>query len=283
MNHVPVLLEETMKYLSPQKKKTYVDATLGFAGHTREILKRAKGSNVIGFERDGEVARMVSEENIPGLTVVHASYEDIGRARDIAGIDEIEGVLFDFGINSWHVDASGRGFSFQNPEEPLDMRFMPGENGPTATEILNTSSQDELVRIFTEYGEEQKALSIAKRIITARRKRRIVTVGDLLDAAFPKIPPTGKHPATKVFQALRIAVNHELDVLRRGLEAAMDVVTGNGVVVAISFHSLEDRIVKDVFRSRGEVITKKVVTPAYKEVQNNPRARSAKLRAWRNV
>lgn len=283
--HEPVLLEETLTYLQPVEGGTYIDATLGAGGHTRAILKRIgpKGS-VIGIERDLELAAKIQEKNIQGLHIVTGNYKDMKTMTEELAKKDINGVLFDFGFNSWHVDGAGRGFTFQK-NEPLDMRYSTTEI-MKASDIINTMSEAGLADIFFAYGEERAAKKIARAIVRERAERSIETTDDLsrIVCAAKKAPARGRiHPATKVFQALRIAVNNELQSIREGVRAAMDMVVPGGRVVAISFHSLEDRIVKELFRTEGLVLTKKPVIASRKEQIENPRARSAKLRAWEKV
>lgn len=280
--HRPVMVEETMKYLAPEKNGTYIDATLGAGGHALEILKRARGAVVLGIERDNDLAAYIRDEKIDGLIVEEGNYTDMKKIARKQHQKNIRGVLFDFGLSSWHLEKSGRGFSFQQ-NEPLDMRYSIRDN-TRAAELLNTLSQDDLADIFYKYGEESNSRAIARAIVRARKEKRITTTRDLVDIISAVIKRRGKiHPATRVFQALRIAVNRELDAVREGIQEAMDLVATRGRVVAISYHSLEDRIVKHAFNSRGLAVTKKPLVPSRAEVESNPRARSARLRAWENV
>ena len=282
MGHIPVMTKEVMTYLQIKKGGRYVDSTLDGGGHAREILKIA-GSRaiVLGIEQDHEIVKSIRQKNIERLIVEEGNYIHMKDYVQKHKISDIDGILFDFGVSSWHLDESGRGFSFKN-NEPLDMRFSQKEGTKSAAELINSLTKTQLANIFKNYGQESRANLVAEAIVSARRKRRIMTSGQLIKIIEKVIPRGKKHPATKIFQALRIAVNRELDMIRKGLEAAMQMVTPGGRVVAISFHSLEDKIVKEMFRSRGAVITKKPIIPCLEEIFSNPRSRSAKLRAWEN-
>jgi len=274
-----------MEYLNIKKGGMYIDSTLNGGGHAKAILKRAGDTaRVIGIERDHAIASRIRAENVRGLIVEEGNYTDMERIAQKHGIHEVDGVLFDFGMSSWHVDSSGRGFSFA-VDEPLDMRYEPSEGGESAAAVVNSYTADDLAKIFREYGEERYANRIAQKIVTERREKRITTSSRLSDIVASAVSRRGKiHPATRVFQALRIYVNQELDNMRVGIQAACALVVPKGRVVAISFHSLEDRIVKNLFRSTtGKVLTKKPVTPQQSEIAKNPRSRSALLRAWENI
>ena len=278
--HKPVLVKETMEYLRIKQGGTYIDATLDGGGHARAILAYG-AKRVIGIERDPEIVGMTKKEHIPNLLVEEGNYTAMEEFVKKSHIQNIDGVLFDFGLSSWHLENSQRGFSFLR-DEVLDMRFSKKEK-VTAAEIINTSSVEELIKIFHEYGEEKFASRAARAVVVARKQGRILTtarLSQILEDVLPK--RNAKNPVTKIFQALRIAVNHELENIQLGLEVAMRLVVPGGRVVAISFHSLEDRIVKNAFRGdeRGFAITKKPVTPPLEEIKENPRARSACLRAW---
>jgi 16S rRNA (cytosine1402-N4)-methyltransferase len=282
MIHIPVLVEEVLEQLNIQPGKTYIDATLDGGGHAREMLKRLgpKGK-VLGIERDEKLALYIKKQNIKNLIIEAENYIHMAQLAQKHNIGEVHGVLFDFGLSSWHLEESGRGFSF-NRDEVLDMRFSRKET-ITAASIINSYSADDLSHIFSSFGEVRGAHSFARAIVTERKKKRIITTGQLADIAKKYIHGGKAHPATRIFQALRIAVNQELDAMRLGLEAAMKLVAPGGRVVAISFHSLEDRIVKNAFRAAGHILTKKPIIASRAELSVNPRARSAKLRAWENV
>lgn len=280
--HTSVLLEEAMEYLNIKKGGAYVDATLNGGGHARAILGRAgREGAVFGIERDNAIALRIEKEKIDGLVVDNANYINMENILQKHTVTKIDGVLFDFGMSSWHVDSSGRGFSFAK-DEPLDMRYEPSEGIESAAAVINSYTADTLADIFKEYGEERYAQRIARKIVEARHEKRITTSGYLAWVVASAVPRRGKtDPATRVFQALRIYVNRELDNVRTGVEVACRLVVPQGRVVAISFHSLEDRIVKELFRKTpGRIITKKPIVPERSEVIRNPRARSARLRAW---
>jgi 16S rRNA (cytosine1402-N4)-methyltransferase len=274
--HVPVLLREALEGLAVRPDGTYVDATFGLGGHAAAIA--ARGARVVAFDRD-PAAR--AEPGGP-LELVHANFALMERALDGLGIALVDGVLFDLGVSSPQLDLAARGFSFQ-AEGPLDMRM--SREGPTAFDLLVRSSESELARIIFEYGEERGARRIARAIVAARERGRLPTgTAGLAKLVAGVLHRSGRreriHPATRTFQALRIAVNDELGSLARGLEAAAARTRPGGHIVAISFHSLEDRIVKQTFRddSRLRPLTRKPVVPGDAEVTANPRARSAKLR-----
>lgn len=274
--HIPVLFEEALEYLAIRPGGLYVDATLGGAGHTRGILER--GGRVIGLDQDPEAVRRALEMDLPGLTVVRGNFRHLERILDELGVEQVDGILADLGLSGFHLEDPKRGFSYAQ-EGPLDMRM--GEEGPTAEEVVNTLDQEELYRILRAYGEEPRALAIAKAIVKARRKKPIRTTTELAEivrkaTGFRK----AGHPARKTFQALRIYVNDELRALKDLLQAAEKRLAPGGRLVVISFHSLEDRIVKRFLKESGlRILTKKPVRPKETEVRANPRARSAKLRA----
>ncbi|MDA1334656.1 MAG: 16S rRNA (cytosine(1402)-N(4))-methyltransferase RsmH [bacterium] len=284
MEHKSVLMVEVMQFLDPKPGKTFIDATLNGGGHTSEMSRLMKGKGtILGIERDPEIVKIIKKKDIPGLVVEEGNYTNMAEFVRRHKLEKIDGILFDLGLSSWHLDESGRGFTFRD-NEPLDMRFSPKEKGQTAAELVNSLPEVELADIFHKYGEERESRKYARAIVKARKEKRIVTTGQLaevIERSSRKTWRTRIHPATRVFQALRIAVNEELESVRLGIEAAMELVRPGGVVVAISFHSLEDRIVKNAFRARGEVLTKKIVTPSAGELADNPRSRSSKLRAWK--
>ncbi len=270
-----------MEYLQPHRGGTYIDATLGAGGHTRAILEKiGYEGTVLGIEQDPELAEKIKKEHIKNLIIENTSYIAMEKLTTLHKLDRVDGVLFDFGMNSWHVDASGRGFSFQK-DEVLDMRFDPS-NTTSAAHIINQSTAHELEDIFRTYGEERRARQIAEAIVEERKNGRILTTERLCSIIGRIVPKSARHPATRVFQALRIAVNRELDNVAEGLSAAFRLLAPGGRVVAIAFHSLEDRIVKQAMRNTegGQVLTKKAVRATRAEYLVNPRSRSAVLRAW---
>ena len=276
------------------RQEVFVDATFGAGGHTEAILLRSRGSRVIAL--DADPAAVARAKNLAGrypgrLDAVHANYGRLDEALDECGMHEVDGIMFDLGLSSLQLADTTRGFSFAGLE-PLDMRLDPTSNGQTAADVLATAPERELAEIIENYGDERFARRIARQIVWRRERAPLQTTSDLVAAvlsAQPKGMPRarrGIHPATRTFQALRMAVNDETRNLERGLEIAQSRVRPGGRVVAISFHSGEDRIVKRAFREwtaagRGETLTRKPLTPGADEVAANPRARSAKLRAIR--
>ncbi len=277
--HIPVLLDESLAALAVRPGGCYVDATFGAGGHARAVV--AAGARVVAFDRDPEAT--VPAELGGAVTLVRRDFADMGDALDELGLEVVDGALFDLGVSSMQLDRPERGFSLAR-DGPLDMRMNPGD-GPTAYDILARSSETELADIFFTYGEERAGRRIARAIVAAREAGRLPerTLG-LARLVAGTLHVRGKrerlHPATRVFAALRIAVNGELSSLERGLAAATQRLRTGGRIVAISFHSLEDRIVKRHFRSdeRLRVLTPKPLLPGDEERVRNPRSRSAKLR-----
>lgn len=286
--HVPVLLNQVIKIFDPQSNENFIDATVGEAGHTLCLLQKTDPSGkVLGIDLDAETLK-AAEGKLRAynnrVVLVKNNFKNLESIVDQYKFKEINGILFDVGMSSRELEESGRGFSFQK-DEPLLMNF--GEDALlTAEQIVNNWPVDDLKRIFEEYGEERFSRQIAEKIVSGRQTKPIKTTFDLVEiikSAVPKKYQSGRlHPATRVFQALRIAVNDELNNLRSGLEAALKILESGGKIIVISFHSLEDRIVKNFFRDHKAVLnilTKKPVIPVQVEILNNPRARSAKLRA----
>ena len=282
--HKPVLLKEVLDYLNPQPGENFIDCTFGFGGHSLPILERiSPNGKLLGIEYDKEVlSKSKSEKN---LILVNNNFKNLKEIIENNKFHKINGILLDLGVSSWHFDKSNRGFSFQT-DEPLIMNCS-GE-GLNADDIVNQWPEQELVKIFKEYGEEKFPGRIARIICQERRKEQIKTTGQLIEIIKQVIPKKyryGKiHFATKVFQAIRIAVNDELNNLENVLPQALEVLEKNGRLVVISFHSLEDRIVKNFFRNSAkedklEILTKKPIVPSFEEINLNNRSRSAKLRA----
>ena len=274
VRHIAVLLHESIDALNLSPGKIYIDGTFGAGGHSREVLKRlGRKVEIIALDRDPEVARAN-----PDFEIRTQSFADIDRLNV-----HPDAILLDLGISSDQLESSGRGFSFQK-DEPLDMR-MSG-TGPTASDILNSWDESAIELILRGFGEERFSKKIAQEIVKRRKIKPFDTTTDLIDAILTVKPRhflDKIHPATKTFQALRIAVNEELDTLEKGLEKGFEVLMPGGRFAVISFHSLEDRIVKNFFRDKakdgfGKLITKKPITPTDEEVSFNPRSRSAKLR-----
>jgi len=284
MMHVPVLLEASIDYLAIRPDGTYVDATFGAGGHSRAILSHLQTGRLIALDADPEAIPRAQTINHPSFTFIHANFSELRHVLSDCGVAQVDGVLFDLGVSSMQLDNAERGFSFRD-SAPLDMRMNP-YSGRSAFDILSTASERELADIFFNYGEERAARRIAHAIVARRSAGTLPkTTYEFASFVAGVVHRPGKreriHPATRVFQALRIAVNSELDVLRDGLHAAIDSLRGAGRIVVISFHSLEDRIVKQTFRGddRLDALTKKPVVPSEGEMAENPRARSAKLRA----
>src|SRR2546422_6427169 len=285
LGHTPVLLEEVMKFLDPKPGGRFIDATLGAGGHTRAILERtAPDGRVLAIDQD-ELALAGARESLQSsgsrLIMEHSNFKNIAPLAAGHGFLEVEGVLADIGISSMMVDDPSRGFSFMR-EGPLDMR-MDRTQALTAADVVNTYSEKEIADILYTYGEERRSRPIARSIFRSRPLQRTTDLVRAIERVSGG-PRHGQiHPATRTFQALRIYVNDELKSLEDFLDSSMTLVRPGGRVVVITFHSLEDRIVKQRFRAPaipGRVLTKKVVTASDEEVRRNPRARSAKLRAW---
>jgi 16S rRNA (cytosine1402-N4)-methyltransferase len=285
MRHVPVLLNESLQYLDPKPGARFIDATLGAGGHTREILERTgPDGQVLAIDQDESAlsnAKATLESFGSRVIFVHSNFRAVGKIAEEYGFLNCDGVLADIGISSMMVDDPSRGFSFMR-EGPLDMR-MDRTQELTAADVVNAYSEKEIADILFTFGEERRSRPIARSIV---RSRPLQQTTDLV-RAIERVsggPRHGQiHPATRTFQALRIYVNDELGSLEDFLNSSMTVIRSGGRVVVISFHSLEDRIVKQKFRGStvpGRVLTKKVVTATDEEVRGNPRARSAKLRAW---
>jgi len=288
--HVPVMVSEVVHYLEPCREGVFVDGTLGGGGHALAILEALEPTLYVGIDRDEEALKVAAEHLAlygDRVRLVHGLYSQVEGILEELGIEGVDAFLLDLGLSSLQLEGEGRGFSFQK-EEPLDMR-MDRRQELTAARVVNTYSQGELERIFREYGEERWAKKIARNIVDTRRKFAITTTTALAQVVEWSIPrkfhPKKIHPATRVFQALRIEVNKELEELEKGLEAGLEVLKPSGRFLVISFHSLEDGIVKRAFREweregLGEVITKKPVTPSAEEVEENIRSRSGKLRVF---
>ncbi len=298
--HTPVLLKEVIEALAPRPGETFVDGTLGGGGHAEALLEA--GAQVIGLDQDPEALDFAKETSLhrfgDQFHPVRANFEEMERVLDDLHLPEVDGVLLDLGLSSWQLDTAERGFSFQR-EGPLDMRMNP-EGRMTAADVVNTATAAELVRIFQVYGEEPHARRIAARIVSGRIAKPFETTMQLALAVEEVVPRRGRvHPATRIFQALRIAVNRELEVLESVLGQAAARLRAGGRMAVITFHSLEDRMVKDFFKLRSTVeldrpewpaprpnpdcifraLTRKPVVASAEEQQRNPRSRSAKLRA----
>jgi len=273
--HRPVLLKESLALLDVRPGRLYVDATFGGGGHTRALLEA--GARVIALDQDPQAIARGREtfRQEPGLTLVEANFRDLKRVLDQLGIKQVDGVLADLGVSSYHLDDPQRGFSYRF-EGPLDMRMGRGEL--TAADVVNTFDEQELAEILATYGEEPRARRIARAIVQKRPYRTTTELARVVQAAagFRR----AGHPARKTFQALRLYVNDELGALKDLLHALPRVLAPGGRAAMISFHSLEDRLVKRFFKEHPDMrpLTKKPIVPSPEEVATNPRARSAKLR-----
>ena len=303
--HRPVLLFEAVELLAPERGGLFVDATLGLGGHSEAILEASPDTRVIGIDRDREAIRLASERLARFGTrfrVVHANFREISRILDEAGEKEVSGVLADLGVSSLQFDTPERGFSFRH-DAPLDMRMDATGDEETAAELLERLPEEEIARVIYEYGEERKSRRIARWIVERRERGEPVRTTGELAALVARAVGYKRgdrvHPATRTFQALRIAVNGELEGLDEFIETAVDLLQARGRLAVISFHSLEDRVVKRALRRLSgqcecgrrvpvcacgarravEVLTKRPVVPSEQELEENPRARSAKLRA----
>ena len=279
--HIPVLLEESTDLLLGNGGKLYVDCTIGLGGHTRRILEKNPQAFVIGIDRDPYALEM-AQENLKDFegrySLYHANFSDLDEVLKMERLSQVDGFLFDLGVSMLQL-RSPRGFSFQR-DEPLDMRMNP-EDRLSAYQVVNTYSERDLERILKEYGEEPYAKRIAKAIVLARAKKSIETTLELVEIITSVLPYKGGriHPATRVFQAIRIEVNEELKSLEIALRKTLDFLRSSGRVVLISFHSLEDRIVKNFMKKHLKPLTKKPIKPTMEEMKKNPASRSAKLRA----
>ena len=308
-NHKSVLLEETIESLDIKPDGTYVDGTLGGGGHSLEILKKlGENGRLIGIDQDSDAIKFASErlkEYEDKIDIVHSNYSNIKTILSNLGIDKVDGILLDLGVSSYQLDNPDRGFTYRE-DTPLDMR-MDRESSMTARDIINDYPEMELFKVIRDYGEDKFAKNIAKHIVKARSIKPIETTGELneiIKAAIPaKVRQNGGHPSKKTFQAIRIELNHELDVLENTLDDMIDLLNTGGRLSVITFHSLEDRIVKDIFRrnmnpctcppefpvcvcgkkSKGKVITKKPIVPSEKELSDNKRAKSSKLRVFEHI
>ncbi|MCI8891656.1 MAG: 16S rRNA (cytosine(1402)-N(4))-methyltransferase RsmH [Eubacterium sp.] len=305
-NHTPVLLQETISQLQIQPDGIYADGTLGGGGHAYEVLSRLSAhGRLIGMDQDADAIRAASQRlRVFGdrVSIVRSNYKDMRMQLAKLGIQKVDGILLDLGVSSFQLDTPGRGFTYRDEDAPLDMR-MDDRQEITAKDIVNGYSEKELFRIIRDFGEDKFAKNIAKHIVNTRREKEILTAGELcavIRAAIPmKVQKSGGNPAKRTFQAIRIACNHELDVLRDSLDDMIELLNDGGRICVITFHSLEDRIVKTIFKknenpcicppdfpvcvcgrvSKGKAVRKPIV-PSEEEWENNKRSRSAKLRVF---
>jgi len=284
--HIPVLKNEVLKYLDPKPNENFIDCTIGMGGHAKLILeKNGPNGKVLGIEKDPELFKRLLSLKIERLVLANDSYSNLKEIIEKEGFDNISGILFDLGLSSWHLEKSGRGFSFLK-NEPLDMRY--NLNGMKAKDVLQEWPKKEIEKILKECGEERFAKEIAQEIVENRRFKKIEKTFQLVEVIKKAVPSWYRnrkiHFATKTFQALRIVVNHELENLKVTLPQALEVLEKKGGLVIFSFHSLEDRIVKNFLKEnfkKGQIkiLTPHTIMPTFQEVKKNPRARSAKLRA----
>ena len=302
--HIPVLLEECIKYLNIKPDGIYVDGTLGMGGHSEAILQRLTTGRLISIDRDTYAIERATERLAPyadRLTIVHGNFRDLPEILDEQGVDLVDGMLFDLGVSSPQLDEGGRGFSYM-VDAPLDMRMDKSDN-IDAWFIMNRWPEDKICRILRDYGEERHAARIARAIAKRRQEQEIKTTLELVDVIRSAMPPQAlrekQHPAKRSFQAIRIAVNDELTAVERVMGDAISRLAPRGHLAVITFHSLEDRIVKNAMQDAAKgctcppefpvcvcgkkpqvkLLTRKPVTASREELEDNPRARSAKLRA----
>ncbi|MCI5492901.1 MAG: 16S rRNA (cytosine(1402)-N(4))-methyltransferase RsmH [Lachnospiraceae bacterium] len=307
--HRSVLLDETIEQLNIRPEGIYVDGTLGGAGHSFEIAKRLTTGRLIGIDQDADAIAAATKRLEPyadKVTIVRNNYCNMKEELHRLGIERVDGILLDLGVSSFQLDTPERGFTYRDTNAPLDMR-MDQRQTLTAKEIVNHYSEKELYRIIRDFGEDRFAKNIAKHIVEARKIKELETTGELIDvirASIPmKVQATGGHPAKRTFQAIRIELNRELDVLKDTLDEMIDLLSPRGRICIITFHSLEDRIVKTIFRknenpctcpsdfpvcvcgkvSKGKVITRKPILPSEEELEENSRSKSAKLRVFERV
>lgn len=305
--HKSVLLEETIDSLMVKPDGIYVDGTLGGGGHASEVCRRlGEKGRLIGIDQDADAIQAASERLKPfgdRVTVVRSNYVNIAQILRDLGLEKVNGIYLDLGVSSYQLDTAERGFTYRDENAPLDMR-MDQRNTKTAADIVNTYTESDLYRIIRDYGEDKFAKNIAKHIVKRREEKPIETAGELTEvikAAIPmKVRATGGHPAKRTFQAIRIELNQELEVLKNSIDTMIDLLAPGGRLSIITFHSLEDRIVKNRFRtnenpcicppgfpvcmcgkkSKGKVVTRKPILPSEEEMEVNPRAKSAKLRVF---
>lgn len=308
--HKSVLLYETIDSLNVKPDGIYVDGTLGGGGHALEVCRRlGEYGRLIGIDQDADAIAAASErlrDYEDRVTIVRSNYEEIQSVLRNLGIEKADGIYLDLGVSSYQLDTPERGFTYREDDAPLDMR-MDQRNTRTAADLVNTYSEFDLYRIIRDYGEDKFAKNIAKHIVRARETKRIETTGELTEiikGAVPaKVRAVGGHPSKKTFQAIRIELNQELEVLNNSIDTMIDLLKPGGRLAVITFHSLEDRIVKIRFRnnenpctcppdfpvcvcgkvSKGRVITRKPVVPSEEEIEGNKRSKSSKLRVFERI
>ena len=308
--HKSVLLYETIDSLNVKPDGIYVDGTLGGGGHALEVCRRlGEYGRLIGIDQDADAIAAASErlrDYEDRVTIVRSNYEEIQSVLKDLGIEKADGIYLDLGVSSYQLDTPERGFTYREDDAPLDMR-MDQRNTQTAADIVNTYSEFDLYRIIRDYGEDKFAKNIAKHIVRARETKRIETTGELTEiikeAVPAKVRAVGGHPSKKTFQAIRIELNQELEVLNNSIDTMIDLLKPGGRLAVITFHSLEDRIVKIRFRnnenpctcppdfpvcvcgkvSKGRVITRKPGVPSEEEIEGNKRSKSSKLRVFERI
>jgi 16S rRNA (cytosine1402-N4)-methyltransferase len=307
--HVPVLPDETVELLNATAGGIFVDATLGLGGHTELILKAADRNVVVAVEQDEEAIRIAKDRLATYGERVRFAYSNFSKLKSVLEgfkIENVDGILADLGVSSLQLDSQDRGFSFRF-DAPLDMRMDAGSNDPTAADLLAMLPENEIANIIYRFGEERFSRRIARRIVERREAGEPVTttreLAELVERCVRRSPKDKIHPATRTFQALRIEVNHEIEILEKFIGDAVDLLKIDGRLAIITFHSLEDRVVKQAFqklsgkcfcppripqcvcgaRKQVEILTRKPVVPGVEETEANPRARSAKLRAVRKI
>lgn len=304
-NHYSVLLSETIEQLNIKPDGIYVDGTLGGGGHSLEICKRLTTGRLIGIDQDKDAIAAATErlkDYKDKVTIVRSNYSQMASVLKDLGIDKVDGIVLDLGVSSFQLDTKERGFTYREESAPLDMR-MDDRQSQTAKDIVNEYSEMELFRMIRDYGEDKFAKNIAKHIVKARQEKPIETTGELnriIASAIPMKMQQNGHPSKKTYQAIRIELNHELDVLRDNLDEMIEHLNNEGRICIITFHSLEDRIVKTNFKknedpctcprnfpvcvcgnqSKGHVVSRKPILPSEEELEANSRSKSAKLRVF---
>ena len=305
--HVSVLLNESISSLNLKENSIIVDATLGYGGHSSSILDRIKKGYLFAFDQDSEAIRHSTDRLSKigtNFTIIKSNFKNMKEELNKRGIDKVDGVLFDLGVSSPQLDDAERGFSFHE-DAPLDMR-MDQDQAFSAYDVVNNYSKEELARIFLKYGEDKFSNNIAKKIVEYRATKPIETTLELVEIIKTAVPMKfriDKHPARQIFQAIRIEVNHELDVIEPAINQALEMLNVGGRVAVITFHSLEDRLVKNIFREKCKIdeklkglpnipeeylpdfrlVENKAIVPSEEELKRNPRARSSKLRVIERV
>jgi len=305
--HVSVLLEEAIQGLNLKEDGIYVDCTLGYAGHSSEILKRVRRGCLFAFDQDSDAIKYSTERLSKignNFTIIYSNFVNLKEELKKHNIEKVDGILFDLGVSSVQLDETNRGFSYHQ-DAKLDMR-MDKNNPLSAYEVVNNYSEKELSDIFFKFGEEKFSKSIARAIVKYRETKKIegtLELVEIIKSAMPMKAKRDKHPARKVFQAIRIEVNHELDILEKSITDALDILNVGGRVAVITFHSLEDKIIKNIFKEKTHVddmvkglpdipeeylssyrlVNNKAIVPTNDELENNNRSRSAKLRVIERI